>query len=384
MTVAVLSADEIDREIDSRTKEVAAMSTTLVELDNHPGLQHVRRYAPTGVTAQRWVAVEKSLAELWDDLGRMTSVLESVRTARSGDSRLDYDERAELTRLLREPSLEVSRHRVPFAERMITDPGETVVYVGLADTAGRMRAAYPAVAEFLDHVDSINSLIAKGLAPSQQKLDDAGVAGPEEIGELLAVSASDPLSLSTREVEERIRVIADHVDRRSAELTELAALRSNWASALTATEARLDAVAAAVEQATAARAEAERTVVTGPIPVHPDPTPGLRAELRSITAAYPAALQSLRKRVESAMRVARDDEELAQGLLDRRTELKGRLTAYQAKAARLGLGEDRDLLAASRTVADLLSRRPCDLRAATRAITDFQHRIAELQERTTG
>ena len=40
-----------------------------------------------------------------------------------------------------------------------------------------------------------------------------------------------------------------------------------------------------------------------------------------------------------------EDEQLAQGLLDRRSELKGRLTAYQAKAARLGLGEDPDLLA---------------------------------------
>ena len=34
----MLTTTEIDRELDSRTKEVAAMSSTLVELDSHPGL----------------------------------------------------------------------------------------------------------------------------------------------------------------------------------------------------------------------------------------------------------------------------------------------------------------------------------------------------------
>ena len=59
--MTMLTTDEIDREIESRAQEVASMSATLVELDNHPGLVHVRRYPPTGVTAQRWTAIKKSL-----------------------------------------------------------------------------------------------------------------------------------------------------------------------------------------------------------------------------------------------------------------------------------------------------------------------------------
>jgi hypothetical protein len=77
-----------------------------------------------------------------------------------------------------------------------------------------------------------------------------------------------------------------------------------------------------------------------------------------------------------------EDEELAQGLLDRRSELSGRLTAYQAKAARLGLGEDPDMLASGRIAAGLLARQPCDLRTVTRAITDFQQLIVQKQGRT--
>src|SRR5690349_7949258 len=118
--MGALTTDQIDRELDSRTKEVAAMSATLVELENHPGLEHVRVYPPTGLTAQRWAVVEKSLTQLWDDLGRMTSILESARAVRNRRSKPEDDDRAALTRLLREPTLEVSRQPIPLAKRKIS------------------------------------------------------------------------------------------------------------------------------------------------------------------------------------------------------------------------------------------------------------------------
>jgi hypothetical protein len=381
--MTVLTTDEIDRELSSREKEVASMSTTLVELDNHPGLAHVRRYPPTGVTAERWKVTEKSLAQLWDDLGRMTTIVESAHTLRARRSKPDDDARAELTRLLREPALEVSRARIPLGQRQISGPGEAVEYVGLADMAERMRATYPAVIEFLDAVDGINSLIAERLGPSQQRLDEAGVAGPKELAELLAVSATDPLSLTNSDVEKRIRIIADSIDRQSRELADLAALHANWPDAIGKTVSQLDALREATQRASQARTHAQEVVLAGPIPVHTDAESALCEELQSITAPDPAALLSLQRRIEAALQVAREDEELAQGLLDRRSELKGRLTAYQAKAARLGLGEDPDLLASNRIAAGLLSRRPCDLRAVTRAIADYQQLIGKKQEKAT-
>lgn len=372
-----LSTDAIDGEIAKRTTEVAAMSATLVELDNHPGLNHVRRYPPTGVTSQRWAAIEKSLTQLWEDLGRMTSILDAAQSVRARRSRPDDDDRKELTKLLCERSLEVSRERIPLAQRSITGAGESVEYVGLADTADRMHAAYPAVVEFLDAVDGINSLIAERLGPTQDLLDEAGVAAPKELAELLAVSATDPLSLTTQEVEKRIRAVADDVERRSAELAELAAIRTNWAEALATTAAKLAALRDASTRAAQVRANAQQKVMAGPLPVHADAEPGLRAELQAITTPDPAAMLSLQRRIEAALRVVEENEQLAKGLLDRRSELTGRLTVYQAKAARLGLGEDPDLLASGRIAAGLLSRRPCDLRAVTRAINDYQHMIVE-------
>jgi hypothetical protein len=378
--MTVLTTDEIDRELASRAKEVASMSATLVELDNHAGLLHVRRYPPTGVTAQRWTVIEKSLSQLWDDLGRMTSILESAQTLRARRSKPDDDDRAELMRLLRERPLEVSRERIPLARRQISGPGELVEYVGLADTAERMHSAYPAVIEFLDAVDGVNSLIAERLAPSRQRLDEAGAAGPKELAELLAVSATDPLSLTERDVEKRIAAVADSVERQSNELAALAALQANWPDAIEKTASQLDALRDAAQRAGQVRTHAQEVVVCGPLPVHADSEPDLRTELRSITKPDPAALLSLQRRIEAALRVVREEEELAQGLLDRRSELKGRLTVYEAKAARLGLGEDSDLLASSRIAAGLLSRRPCDLRAVTRAITDYQQLLVKKRE----
>ena len=113
-----------------------------------------------------------------------------------------------------------------------------------------------------------------------------------------------------------------------------------------------------------------------------DAEPELRAELESMTASDPTALRELALRAESALERIRQDQALAQGLLDRRTELKGRLRAYEAKAARLGLAEDPDLLSSRRIASGLLSRKPCDLRAVTQAIVDYQQMVAAKREKT--
>jgi hypothetical protein len=373
----VLSTEEIDRELDSRSREVAAMSSTMVELDNHPGLAHVRRYPPTGLTGQRWAVIGTVLTQLWEDLGRMSTILDSARAARARGARLDEDERAEITRLLRERHHEVARQPIPLSQREIAGPAENVEFVGLADTADRMRATYRGVVEFLDAVDAVDAAVAKGVAPWQQRLEDAGTSAPPEMAALLLTSAHDPLSLSQNDIHNSVAVIADRVTQILDELAELEAVQANWPSSVAAAAAQLDELHRVAEQAAGIRRHAEEVVLAGAFPVRDDAETGLRAALAALTTPDPAGLRALRQRIDAALTAARDDHELAQGLLDRRAELNGRLSAYQAKAARLGLGEDRDLLACGRIASGLLSRRPCDLRAVTRAVSDFQQLLTE-------
>ena len=72
-------------------------------------------------------------------------------------------------------------------------------------------------------------------------VDATGVAVPAEVTDLLAVSASDPLSLS-----------ADDIERSIAVITELVALQANWPEAVAETAGKLDELRDATRRATRA------------------------------------------------------------------------------------------------------------------------------------
>jgi hypothetical protein len=68
------------------------------------------------------------------------------------------------------------------------------------------------------------------------------------------------------------------------------------------------------------------------------------------------------------------------GLLERRTELRGRLEAYRAKATKLGHAEDAALSVLHRAAHDVLFTAPCDLAEATRAVGRYQRAVLDLAE----
>jgi hypothetical protein len=64
-------------------------------------------------------------------------------------------------------------------------------------------------------------------------------------------------------------------------------------------------------------------------------------------------------------------------------ELAGRTTEVAAfAAALLELGKDADLLSSGWAASGLPSRRPCDLHAASRVITEYRQMLASKQGRT--
>lgn len=380
-----LSQAEIDRELADRGTEIDAITATLLDLDKHPGLTLVRRFPPTGLTEQRWQPVRDALDLMWEDFGRMRAILDSARTIRAKRSKLDDSERAELTRLLRGRPHEVSRTPIPFAQRSLTGPSEHVLFVGLADTLDRMRATFPMIGEFLDAVDAVNTRIMSGLAPLQDQLDLAGGITAElravgdGIADLLSRSATDPLALPMHEIDARIAELSAQLARESTVLAELGAMVANWPAAVAETRAGLAVLQQIHEQTVAAHERVERSILSGPLPAPLDRSTRLRAQLDELAAASGGAgpLLELRRRIADAQAAATAQLELVQGLLDRRSELRGRLAAYQAKAARLGVSEDRDVMASNQIAAGLLSRKPCDLAAVTRAIADYQQIIGE-------
>ncbi|WP_329409521.1 hypothetical protein OG563_44165 [Nocardia vinacea] len=384
----LLTLAEIDAELATRTIEFDAITATLLELDKHPGHTLLQRFPPTGVTEQRWLPVRAALALMWEDYSRLQIILDSARKVRGTRARLDDGERAELTRLLRGRPYEAARTPIPMAQRSLTGPAEEVLFVGLADTVDRMRATFPEIAEFFDAIDAVNTRVMSGLAPLQDTLDKAGAAGGEitqlraigdGIAELLSRSATDPLALTVPEIDARIAELSGELRQVATIIAELDAVAADWAEAVAETRRRLAVLRATRARAAEARVRVEAKILAGPLPVYEDNTAALEAELDTLSAksGTAAELVRLRTRIADATAGAATVQELAQGLLDRRSELRGRLAAYQAKAARLGVSEDRDVLASNQIAAGLLARRPCDLAAVTRAVADFQQIIGE-------
>ncbi|WP_327099257.1 hypothetical protein OIE68_10905 [Nocardia vinacea] len=384
----LLTLAEIDAELATRTIEFDAITATLLELDKHPGHTLLQRFPSTGVTEQRWLPVRGALALMWEDYSRLQIILDSARKVRGTRARLDDGERAELTRLLRGRPYEAARTPIPMAQRSLTGPAEEVLFVGLADTVDRMRATFPEIAEFFDAIDAVNTRVMSGLAPLQDTLDKVGAAGGEitqlraigdGIAELLSRSATDPLALTVPEIDARIAELSGELRQVATIIAELDAVAADWAEAVAETRRRLAVLRATRARAAEARARVEAKILAGPLPVYEDNTAALEAELDTLSAksGTAAELVRLRTRIADATAGAATVQELAQGLLDRRSELRGRLAAYQAKAARLGVSEDRDVLASNQIAAGLLARRPCDLAAVTRAVADFQQIIGE-------
>src|SRR5690606_2215061 len=108
----------------------------------------------------------------------------------------------------------------------------------------------------------------------------------------------------------------------------------------------------------------------------PRPTAPLRCGAcwpPSPRTARARALADLEAQVDAAAAEVRTAHQLADGLIERRTELRGRFEAYRAKANPLGVSERPDLLALDGDVRRLLWT---DLAAATRALASYQRLLA--------
>jgi hypothetical protein len=123
----------------------------------------------------------------------------------------------------------------------------------------------------------------------------------------------------------------------------------------------------------------------------PEPTDqgsvALRGRLRRLTARMDTAgwaalareSDDLDRFAASTLDAARTSLRAMTGLLDRRAELRGRLEAYQVKAARLGHAEDAELARLHDDAHQILFTSPCDLPGATRALNRYRQAI---QDRT--
>jgi hypothetical protein len=340
-------------DLAARVDVEARMAAALVELERHPGHLTLAAGTCTGVTAQRWAAASATLSGLWEDFATYRGLLDDARARPAARCLPELD---------------------ALAARMDTALHEVDAVVTACDTTHR--AVFTALAPLADRV--------RDALTTARALDPDGTGTARLAGALTAVERAlvhDPLALADRPVEDVLAPLVDALDPVLTRCAELAAVRDGWTAALAELETALAAAAglyAAAEQA----ARQARELIVDTDPLAPDPLPPLRARLAALPGipgwpARAAALHDLRAAVVDATAALRSAADAAVGLVDRRSELRGRFDAYRAKATRLGVVERPDVLAAGERVHDLLWTRPCDLAAATVAVVEYQRLVRD-------
>jgi hypothetical protein len=139
-------------------------------------------------------------------------------------------------------------------------------------------------------------------------------------------------------------------------------------------------------EARAARGEVLAKIAASEVPAVRSPAAVLREQLAT-AAEYSRSgrwhrlsplLDGLEQRADEELDRARASLTAVTAPLAVRAELRGRLDAFKAKAARHGTAEDPVLVERYDQARRLLWSAPCDLRAAEHAVLRYQHAVAEV------
>jgi hypothetical protein len=392
----------LDAELDAAQEAVARASSSLVDLEGHPGYGLLRPGGFTGVSARRRDETLATVAELHRDLALYRRAVAAARDARGSRGRPSADELAAAYDALHGESVTLTEEAVPLQRRGLLGPTSEVTRTSADALLARMTAAFDAATRVVADVAAVWDAVAAQLGPVERALDAlraeaaalpepaADVAGwSDRLEALRAVVLADPLAhtgTATPVPAAALAEIGSGLAAARDALREARALRSGLDERVAALTARVDALVV-VESATEAVAgEVARLVVAAPgLPTPRRRAPELRAAVREAhdaaragrweeaSAAFAAVSQDL----DAAAAQAQADRDVLGGLLDRRAELRGRLGALRAKAGARGRSEDLTLDALHTRARELLWSAPCDLAAATVAVRAYQRGLEE-------
>ena len=405
-TPEVMSRDEVDQAIAGLGAAYDRISVAMYELDGRAGLGVLRGGGLRGETSQVAQAVLARTDILWSHFAALGAHLQEIEALRGTRSRPGEDELRALTTMLREPVVGLSADGFalghptdgPVASRLTVPELTRRLDSGSADAnsqVGRVEAACAQVAarweplsSALDEIRSAATTLGADALPSVD-LDAIGA----RLGEAHQESLHDPLAAAAASgaaLETRVRTLAGEIDGLSARLAELKQLRDSYPQRMERLRATVTDVATAEQHAGQASTAALAKIANPGLPAVPASAAALCAHLAQLDqlhserrwASLARELPAAERSAAAALSEAAQARTAADGLLERRTELRGRLDAYRARAARLGLAEHTELSALHASAQELLYTSPCDLRAATRAVVAYQGYLNAVTERT--
>ncbi|MGW5661112.1 hypothetical protein ACWEWG_13560 [Streptomyces sp. NPDC003758] len=416
-TGPVLDRDEVDRALARLGAEHEAIETSLLALQDHAGRRLLEGAELTGVTKERWASAEASITLLWAYFDAYTDTLRTARDIRSRRRWSSREDLAELTELLRGPSVTVAGGITATANApTMAGTGRLSEQFTLEQLVDRMNDLYASSLDMVVAADAVWSalparidLLAAELQRTRQLAHSVGVRPGEHpagddleritrtLTRLREQVVSDPLAYwvpaqgssapgggrpDTTVYDRQARALEDVRREIDAVLT----VRQDAEKRLVRLRDLLSRADRTLAEARSARGEVLAKIAASEVPAVSGPPTALQEQLATAAEYRRHAqwhrlsplLDSLEQRAEDELQRARESLTAVTAPLAVRAELRGRLDAYKAKVARHGLAEDPLLVERYDAARRMLWSAPCDLRAAEQAVLRYQRAAAEL------
>jgi hypothetical protein len=413
-----MSREEVDRALARLGSEYEAIQQSLLALEDHSGRRLLEGAELTGRTKERWAAAEPAIPLLWTHFDAYSTALRAareVRTRRRWPSPADL---AELTDLLRGSGVTVAGGALPDAARALTGPARLSEQISLEQLVERMNGWYDQVMEVITASDAVWSALparvdlltaeakrVRSLAESVGVTPGAHPCGDDlerligDLTQLRAEVIADPLAFwlpargQAGQIGSTGRPDTSRYDRAEHEVEDIRReveailhVRDDAEHRLLRLRDVLSRADRTLTEARTARGEVLAKIAASEVPAVGGPAATLREQLAT-AAEYSRSgqwhrlsplLDGLEQQADEELDRARDSLTAVTAPLTVRAELRGRLDAYKAKAARHKAAEDPLLVERYDLARRLLWSAPCDLRAAERAVLRYQQAVAEV------
>ncbi|MFF8552996.1 hypothetical protein ACF058_09175 [Streptomyces sp. NPDC015501] len=409
----VLDREEADRALARLGAEHEAIETSLLALQDHAGRRLLEGAELTGVTRERWATTERSITLLWAYFDAYAGALAEAREIRARRRHPNREDLLALTELLRGEAVTVANAgAVP---PPAAGPARLSERFSLQELVARMNELYARSLDMVVASDAVWSALparidllaaelhrtrslahSVGVRPGEHPAGDDLVAITEELTTLRAQVVSDPLAFwlpgpgsaapgggrpDTSRYDRAARALED-VRR---EIEAVLSVRQDAEARLARLRDVLSRADRTLSEARAARGEVLAKIAASEVPAVSGPPTALQERLAAASDHRRRArwhrlsplLEALEQEAEEELLRARESLTSVTAPLAVRAELRGRLDAYKAKAARHGLAEDLVLIERYDAARRMLWSAPCDLRAAEQAVLRYQHAVAD-------
>jgi hypothetical protein len=390
--------------VAAATAERDGIQANLLDLDDSFGKRMLAGAPLVGESKRRWEAAAADLAVLWEIFPAYAAVMDRAAGMLASRRHLHGGELAEITALLSEASVKLTRGPGQLEQRDLA--GSRRGDLTLTAAVQEMKGAFARTAEVVAAAEKVWNETADGLTAitavlhvAQEEADGLGddelIGAVDEsqadLARLRDVLESDPLALWHGRVDTSpLDVLRKRASEAASRAGDLARVRDEAQQRIDAAAAAVTAAAAARQDAAAAQNRAEAQIAVPAPPALPAQATDLAERLAGLGALRAAGrwsrlaseLDIIETEASAAQQRYRTAGQAATAMLDWRDELGGLLDAYQAKAAQLGAAENPELAASYQQARDLIRTAPCDLRAAATAVTRHKRAILALSEQS--